>query len=209
VIVVLEGPDGTGKSTLAKAIEAQLEGTIFHSGVRVRGDVENYHGALMSTAIDLGKNANIDVVFDRWAPSEEVYGSVYRDGPEYETQALCEWAADHADVRWVYCRNDRAAENHQRNRERRPEYVNDLGPIIDGYEAYVAETRVLGWQTYDFTKVEMDDFVRLITRTDEPPVLCLEDDPSGFWCCSREKGHEPPHQAHEMHDLSSPAVQTW
>lgn len=156
MIYIIEGPDGTGKTTLAKAIETAKEGTIFHAGQHRADDMARYHGKLFNTAFELDL-AGIPVVLDRWAPSEYVYGKVFRGGQAYDTDVLMKMVLPHAVL--IYCRNEDAAINHRRNTEARSEYVADISQVVATYERYVGARADWGWLEYDFDKVNIDDFV--------------------------------------------------
>jgi hypothetical protein len=74
MIVILEGPDGAGKTTLAEQL-AKKYGLVYkHEGPPPpKVNVLEYYGQLLDEA--RGKN----VVFDRLALGERVYGPVYRN----------------------------------------------------------------------------------------------------------------------------------
>ena len=77
---MLEGPDGAGKTTLAKTLQAKLGAEYLHSTYRFKGKMAAYHWAQLRKAIRLAQTR--PVVLDRWWPSEIVYANVYRNGPE-------------------------------------------------------------------------------------------------------------------------------
>lgn len=80
VIILLEGPDGAGKTTLAQ----KLGGHYLHATYRFKGRMPAYHTALFKKAVELSEADH--VVLDRWRFSEEVYGMVFRG--EYEEPEL-------------------------------------------------------------------------------------------------------------------------
>lgn len=79
-VFVLEGPDGGGKTTLAKTLQAKLGAHYLHSTYKFKGKMAAYHYAQLRKALRLAQTK--PVVLDRWWPSEIVYGNTYRDGPE-------------------------------------------------------------------------------------------------------------------------------
>jgi hypothetical protein len=44
----------------------------------------------------------------------------------------------------------------------REEMFDDMSPVVREYEKYMGRT-ALNWHRYDFTKVDMDMFVKMIT----------------------------------------------
>ena len=77
-IIILEGPDGTGKTTLAKAIGGHYIHSTYNN--LVTGNMVGYMVGTMYAARQLAETDI--VVLDRWRMSEIVYGNVFRDGPE-------------------------------------------------------------------------------------------------------------------------------
>ena len=80
-LVIIEGPDGSGKTTLAQAI-AERHGYVYqHEGPPPPGeDLMLYYLRKLIVAHDLvvGKAAR-GVVFDRFAVGERVYGPLFRN----------------------------------------------------------------------------------------------------------------------------------
>lgn len=163
-IIILEGIDGAGKTTLAREIADKTKGHILHATFNKNFDMEEYHTDLIETAIVLSQYQT--VVIDRWAPSEFVYAKVFRDGASYDTGKLIEDYFEKVS-HWVYCRSDDAVENHLRNKEQRVEMFEDMSDIIDEFDDYVQYTSTnwihIPWKTYDFAKVNMKEFVESIT----------------------------------------------
>lgn len=77
-IIVLEGPDCAGKTTLAKRIlELDSTAKYIHMTYRFKTRMSTYHIAAIHRAIQyvtLGRN----VVIDRWWPSAEIYAQTTR-----------------------------------------------------------------------------------------------------------------------------------
>ena len=81
-IIILEGADCTGKTSLAKA----LGGVYVHNGLYE--DVWTAHLACVDEAV--ARCAEELVVIDRLFISEQVYGQVFRGGPAYDPEPLDE-----------------------------------------------------------------------------------------------------------------------
>lgn len=163
-IYILEGVDGTGKTTLAEALAAKTKGHILHSSYDKEWNMEQYHTDIIESAIILAQYQ--PVIIDRWAPSEFVYGQVFRGGSSYDTGKLIEDFFESIQY-WIYCRSDNAVENHLKNKEQRIEMYEDMAKTIDSFDDYVQYTSHnwvhIPWKEYDFSKVNIKEFVESIT----------------------------------------------
>lgn len=84
-IVVLEGADGTGKTTLARALVAKHDAFYIHNGLWP--NMWQRHLAAVDLAIRRSQQQL--VVIDRLFLSEQIYGQVFRGGPAYDLGARC------------------------------------------------------------------------------------------------------------------------
>ncbi len=84
-IVLLEGADASGKTTLARCLVERYHAKYIHS--TVRRQVWRYHVGALRLAIRHARDRL--VVLDRHFLSELVYGSVFRGGPAYDVGARC------------------------------------------------------------------------------------------------------------------------
>lgn len=85
-IIILEGPDGTGKTTLGQHIADRYNGTYIHCtyNEEIGKDVFGYHTNVVAKAIaDSQKGI---VCIDRLWLSEMVYGEVFRGGSKWPWQ---------------------------------------------------------------------------------------------------------------------------
>lgn len=159
-IYVLEGCDGVGKTTLAEEINKHIKGTIIHAAYREDVVMWQYHTGLMQAAMIIAHQGD-DVILDRWAPSELVYGTVFRNGPAYNIEKLIQEAIsdEKIDFKWIYCRNENVIENHKKNMLEREELHDDMTHVVAEYDKYISKSD-LPWIEYDFNKVNMEDFVK-------------------------------------------------
>jgi thymidylate kinase len=102
MIFVLEGPDGTGKTTLAQHMTKQLKAEYLHLSYRWPDHMFEYHHAAIRWAIR--KNHKSHVILDRWWPSETLYAAEYRGGSRWPwiNHAL-DSIAQQNKVLYIYC----------------------------------------------------------------------------------------------------------
>lgn len=77
-LIVLEGPDGGGKTTLAKTLCRMFKGRYLHATYRYKDNMFLYHTAILKHAVD--HSVKQLVILDRSWPSESVYADIYRKG---------------------------------------------------------------------------------------------------------------------------------
>jgi thymidylate kinase len=77
-LIVIDGCDGTGKTTLAKAICDRFDGVYIHNTYRWPTKMPLYHTAALHRALKLARTQL--VVIDRLWMSEAIYADVYRGG---------------------------------------------------------------------------------------------------------------------------------
>jgi thymidylate kinase len=89
-LIIFEGPDSTGKTTLAKYFAKKLKAAYIHArGHRgLHRVMHKYHENLLECAEATLANG-VDVVIDRHWPSERIYGRIFRP----ETQQLYDFTS--------------------------------------------------------------------------------------------------------------------
>lgn len=161
MIYILEGPDGVGKTTLANAIATKTKGHVLHCTWASNWVMKEYFKRVLEAAELL--NRYQDVVIDRWAPSEWVYGHVFRDGPQFDTFDFIKQHASES-MTWIMCQNDNAALNHLKNKEKREEMFEDMTDVVSNFMLFKADTPELNWVDYNYDKVNMDAFVKELIK---------------------------------------------
>jgi len=81
-LILLEGPDGAGKTTLAEHICKRYNGTYIHRTWSKTMDVWEHHTEGLRLANDYLAEGKL-VVMDRLYPSEMIYGKAFRNGGQY------------------------------------------------------------------------------------------------------------------------------
>lgn len=133
MIIIIEGPDGSGKTTLAEQLSKQTGYPVVH---RTQPKSEEEKKQMMQSYIDTIK-AGRNCIFDRCWYSEMVYGPIMRDAsvisyPEMyviermlaKKGALIIHCTDEPDVLW------------QRATKRGEDYIRDYGIHVDICEAF-------------------------------------------------------------------------
>ncbi len=101
-IFVFEGPDGAGKTTLAKALTEYLGGRYVHLTYRFRDKMDVYHYAAIRLVAHLSQHQ--PVILDRWWISEILYAEAYRGGSKFmKRHFLLEHIATKMGVVYVAC----------------------------------------------------------------------------------------------------------
>lgn len=80
-IILLEGQDASGKTTLANNLLKKYKGIYIHATYRFSNKMPIYHAALLRKALKLSKNQL--VIIDRLFISEYIYAKVYRGGTKW------------------------------------------------------------------------------------------------------------------------------
>ena len=164
-IVVLEGPDGSGKTTLANAL-VEAGWAYEHSGPPEKPSLEHY--------LDMLRRHGGPVVLDRWHGGSYVYGIVFRgmdDLTSYERWTL-EGAAMAQGATLVYTCPD--ASSIDKSLERGPDNVDAAiyevpekrQAVRQYYTEFMSKVTQLRVVHYDFTvPLAMESLVNDLDRT--------------------------------------------
>lgn len=125
-IIVIEGPDGSGKTTLARRLERDYGAVYFHQSWSKEWDIFQYFTERLMEAAKLSQTRL--VVLDRLWVSELVYGMVYRGGSKWPLigRFVDRVILKHAGINLFCLANpETAAARHEKMKTERPEMFSD------------------------------------------------------------------------------------
>lgn len=176
---VLEGPDGSGKTTLAQALVRQLEAEglkVFKAHARYRFKRQGifaYHTAIIDMAFRSGAQA---AVIDRLWPSEIAYGHACRGGTKYpHIGRMMDRAMLGAGLCHVLCQTDLETTVGTVTERAKDELYPDRVRAV--YQAYRdLDAGKLGYQPrfkvhYDRARLTPEEGVKLISTVRGPTIV--------------------------------------
>ena len=156
MIIIIEGPDGSGKTTLANQLSKQTGYKIIH---RTQPKTEEDKAIMMVEYLDAIWSKE-NMIFDRCWYSEMVYGPVMRDASVIsyaqmydlerrlmEVGAMIIYCTDAKQVLWARCQ------------ERGEDYIVDrttFDSICDGFDALFTLPHLIPIMTYKCPKLQED-----------------------------------------------------
>lgn len=142
-IIIIEGPDGSGKTTLAERIIANNEGKgiYLHAEYKFKNKMKTYHLALLTKAIKLSRETL--VIIDRLHISEYIYAKIFRGGSKWPEQleefnTICR----HLHIPIVLCVPYKLEEGitwFEQAKQERKELYEDITKVIEEYINYAKE----------------------------------------------------------------------
>jgi len=139
-LIILEGPDGSGKTTLARELQAQGCQYI-HCTYRWPDRMPQYHTAVLFSALEQALASGRPTVIDRWWPSEYIYGEVFRGGTRFTHYGrLLDRMAIRFGALYVFCLPGDKVKYRTRFEELaasgREKYVN-VEKMLDARQGYI------------------------------------------------------------------------
>lgn len=140
-IIILEGQDASGKTTLANKLLKSYKGIYIHATYRFKNKMPIYHAALLRKALKLSKNQL--VIIDRLHISEYIYAKVFRGGtPWPEVFKMFNSFCRELNIPIILCVPDtieRGLTWFEKTKQQRPEMYDDIKEIITEYCNYANE----------------------------------------------------------------------
>jgi thymidylate kinase len=139
-LIILEGADGVGKSTLGRILAKELGGFYFHATATkaLIPAMRDYQINLMEN-IEANTHAGRCVIMDRFWPSELIYGAVFRPtNPHGFSFREIEVRCDDLDTLYVCCFSDTAIARHEAGHKdpKHPYDDTDFKKVYAMYEAF-------------------------------------------------------------------------
>lgn len=133
MIIIIEGPDGSGKTTLANKLSQQTGYPVVHRSAPKSEEEKAEMLAMYKQAIAESK----DIIFDRCWYSEMVYGPVMRDKACMSYEDMYELEHDLAKVGAliIYC-TDTPAKMWRRCGKRGEDYIQDYDTFMAIHKGY-------------------------------------------------------------------------
>ena len=153
MIIIIEGPDGSGKTTLANTISRQTGYPVIH---RSQPKTEEEKKLMMQEYVDTIKRGT-NAIFDRCWYSEMVYGPIMRDAsvisyPEmYELERML---AKHGAI-VIHC-TDKPEVLWRRATRRGEDYITNVDTHVDickGFEQLFSVPHLIPVVKYDYKEV--------------------------------------------------------
>lgn len=156
-IIVLEGPDGAGKTSLAEALQKKLGARYVHLTYRFKDKMHLYHGAALRFCARVAQDQ--PVILDRWWPSEIVYADAYRGGSTFaKYYLLMEHIASKIGLVYVMCLpedREQYLEHFNKLKGQRVEMYNEgLNRVYDGYSVMYSHYLSLKENVYRYDMFE-------------------------------------------------------
>lgn len=137
-IIIIEGADACGKTTLAKRLAFDYNGIIFHQTYRFKNKIPLYHLAILRKALKLSKKKL--VILDRLHISEYIYGKIYRNEQRWPWMLntfnrICQ----ELNIPIIICLPHslkQGLEWFNKSKNERPELYNDITQTIEEYIKY-------------------------------------------------------------------------
>lgn len=134
MIIIIEGPDGSGKTTLANLLSKQTGYPVIH---RSQPKSEEEKAQMMQSYVDVIKSGR-NAIFDRCWYSEMVYGPIMRDASviSYKEMYELERMLAKKGALIIHCTDDPVI-LWRRATQRGEEYVKDYGihsDVCKGFE---------------------------------------------------------------------------
>jgi len=184
MILILEGPDGAGKTTLAETLRQRFQnnGMVHivkhgpYTGVEPEHLCRIYFRA-MSPALTF----NDTVIMDRSWISEPIYGEVYRNGAnriDVPRKRMLERVALSRGAVVIHCQPDFevCAETFEKRTEE--EYLDDISQLEQVYDEYEALPLITNLPTvhYDYTRDTVDELLDKVAK------VSIKNEASGGGC---------------------------
>lgn len=171
-LLIVEGPDGSGKTTFCKSIAEANNGIYVHSTYWKGMNAYQYHiKQLRDSITEAQLNDKNLIVMDRLFLSEGVYGDVFRDGPSYDVDAFYNFIRNKLQAfdfsrkiytTFIYCKPPK--DFLLANWGNKAEMFDKIEPVYERYEWYMKCGYDKIFTKYDYTKETAQQFYNKIKK---------------------------------------------
>lgn len=136
--ILIEGPDGSGKTTLAKTLREVFHAEYVHYEYEPNNDI---YVQQVEDVLNLVKTSNENIIVDRFIPSEIIYGSILRDSVRMVYNKDNKWLEEMMNNfdSIIFCLpfdKERYLQKFKKLSEQRYELVEDIKQISKVYNYY-------------------------------------------------------------------------
>lgn len=158
-IIIIEGADGSGKSSLAKRIlNDNGNGIYLHAEYRFKNNIPLYHLALLKKALKFSKKTL--VIIDRLHISEYIYAKVFRNGTKWpfhlkNFNRICK----HMNIPIIVCipeKVERGVEWFNENKDKREELYDNMRKVTQEYIDYAKNHKEIITYNRDYNDLYYD-----------------------------------------------------
>lgn len=169
-LVILEGPDEVGKTTLGLFLAREFESSFFHATAagQLKVAMMDYQSNILDNVETSINELKRGIILDRHWPSEVVYGSVFRpENPNNFSHDAFVGRIKALGGIYVFCDHPDVIERHARNRDPLHPYEDaNFRRVVEGYRLLNAQLSEKGFPILDYSiprwGSNMRDFSRLI-----------------------------------------------
>lgn len=169
IMLICEGADHSGKSKLCEHLIEKYRFNYYHCGVQE--DIKKYHDSVVDLALSDIISNDSNWVIDRLHLSEQVYGTIFRNGPQYdintfqhELEKIC--AEEDIVFKVIICLppRDIVIKGHAERSAKGDEMFKSVDTVYDFYAKLYEETNNKeNLYKYSFTNdpdyVELDKYL--------------------------------------------------
>lgn len=155
VLIIVEGPDHSGKTRLCNHLIEKYRFNYYHCGVQK--NIKEYHDDVIKLAFNDIKKYNSNFIIDRMHLSEEVYGNIFRNGSSYDWKTYNNEIISKCkdlNIRYelILCLppKDVVVNGHAERNAAGNEMFNTVDSVYDSYNVLYEENKDL-MNKYDFT----------------------------------------------------------
>lgn len=154
-LIILEGPDGVGKTTLGKFLAKELHGAFWHmtSSRTLFGAMHDYQQNALDNARVNITELERPVVIDRHWPSELIYGTVFRPGNPhgFQHETLEKQIEEMCGI-YVFCWHDDVVARHREDKDPDHPYDDDsFTQVCNMYRQFFAKYRAVKENWIDYS----------------------------------------------------------